>query len=39
MPAWGGVLSDRQIDHTLHYIISLWPEEIFRNWEARGGYE
>lgn len=38
MPAWGGALSDRQIRHTLHYIISLWPEDIFREWEARGGY-
>lgn len=39
MPAWGDKLSGEQIERTLHYVISLWPEDIFRGWEARGGYQ
>ena len=39
MPAWGATLSDEQIENTLHYVISLWPEDIFRGWEERGGYQ
>ena len=38
MPAWGGTLSERKIDNTLHYLISLWPREVFQAWEQRGGY-
>jgi mono/diheme cytochrome c family protein len=39
MPGWGGTLSDAQIENSLHYVISLWSEEIFRGWEERGGYQ
>ncbi|MDH3714033.1 MAG: cytochrome c [Gammaproteobacteria bacterium] len=39
MPGWGNTLSDSQIENSLHYVISLWPEEIFRGWEERGGYQ
>lgn len=39
MPAWGATLSEEQIESTLHYVISLWPEDIFRGWEERGGYK
>ena len=34
-----GKLSDEEIADTVHYFISLWPEEIFVEWEKRGGYE
>ena len=39
MPAWSDKLSTEQIENTLHYVISLWPDDIFRGWEERGGYE
>jgi mono/diheme cytochrome c family protein len=39
MPAWSDTLSDAQIENSLHYVISLWPEDIFRGWEERGGYK
>ena len=39
MPAWGDQLSDRKIENTLHYIITLWPDEIYEAWEQRGGYQ
>lgn len=39
MPGWGDELSDEQIARTVHYLISLWPEDVRRAWEARGGYQ
>ena len=39
MPAWGDKLSDEEIASTVHYVISLWPEDVRRDWEARGGYQ
>ena len=39
MPAWGDQLSDRKIENTLHYIIQLWPDEIYEAWKKRGGYQ
>lgn len=39
MPAWGQELSEEEIASTVHYLISLWPQDIHRAWEARGGYQ
>jgi len=38
-PARSSTHKTTQIENTLHYVISLWPEEIFRGWEERGGYQ
>lgn len=33
MPAWGAILSDADIDAVITWFQSLWPEEIYREWE------
>ena len=32
MPAWGGVLSDKEIDAAIVWFQSLWPEKIYASW-------
>ncbi len=39
MPPWEGKLSDPEIEAVIHYLISLWPEELYRAWLKRGGYD
>ena len=34
MPAWGGKLSDAQIDAVISYIQSLWPDDVYAAWYA-----
>lgn len=39
MPAWGGVLSSEEIDDTIAWFQSLWPDEVYAAWhriEQRG---
>ena len=41
MPGWQGKLSDADIDATIAYFQSLWPDEIYAAWrdiDARGGH-
>ena len=32
MPAWGTVLSSEEIDDTIHWFQSLWPDEVYQAW-------
>lgn len=32
MPAWGGKLSDQQIDDIIAWFQSLWPDEVYAAW-------
>ncbi len=34
MPAWKDKLADRDIDAVIVWMQSLWPEEIYRAWQA-----
>lgn len=34
MPAWGGQLSDADIDAVLAWIQSRWPAELYQRWQA-----
>jgi mono/diheme cytochrome c family protein len=34
MPAWGGKLSDAQIEALVSYIQSLWPDDVYAAWYA-----
>ncbi len=34
MPAWGDRLSEADIEAVIAWFQSLWPEEIYRNWQA-----
>jgi mono/diheme cytochrome c family protein len=34
MPAWDGQLSDDDIEDVLAWIVSHWPDEVYRNWIA-----
>ena len=33
MPGWKGKLSDDDIDAVIAWMQSVWPEEIYRNWQ------
>jgi len=35
MPGFNDKLNDKQIDSLIAYIQSLWPDDIYRNWESR----
>jgi mono/diheme cytochrome c family protein len=37
MPAWSDKLSAQEIASILHWITSLWPDEIYETWVTRGG--
>ncbi len=37
MPAWGDKLSAEQIASILHWITSLWSDDIYETWVTRGG--
>jgi mono/diheme cytochrome c family protein len=32
MPAWGGKLSDAQIDDIIAWFQSNWPDEVYQTW-------
>lgn len=32
MPAWGGTLSESQIDDIIAWFQSLWPDEVYQAW-------
>jgi len=32
MPAWGGKLSDQQIEQVIDYFQSLWPPQVYAAW-------
>lgn len=32
MPAWGGKLSDTQIEEIISWFQSLWPDEVYTAW-------
>lgn len=32
MPAWGGKLSDQQVDDIIAWFQSLWPDEVYAAW-------
>ena len=34
MPAWGGKLSEADIEAVIAWFQSRWPDEIYRNWLA-----
>jgi len=34
MPAWGGKLTDAQIEAVISYIQSLWPDDVYAAWYA-----
>lgn len=37
MPAWRDKLSAEEIAAILHWITSLWPDEIYETWVTRDG--
>ena len=34
MPAWGGKLSDQDIDAVIAWFQSLWPDAVYGEWFA-----
>lgn len=34
MPAWGAVLSPEEIDDTIAWFQSLWPDEVYAAWHG-----
>jgi mono/diheme cytochrome c family protein len=40
MPEWGGQLEEDEIEATIAWFQSLWPEEIYEIWsEGNARYE
>lgn len=35
MPGFGDKLNEKQVDALIAHIQSLWPDDIYRNWEIR----
>lgn len=32
MPAWGGRLSDREVEDIINWFQALWPAEVYATW-------